>query len=120
MTIVNSKYRGTKAYTLTYSRLIKAAKEHSTVSYKEIVNMTGLPSVGNQMSRALGLLLGAISEDEVEKGRPMLSALAVNFKGVISPYFFKYARDIGKLTDQDEAVFWENEKKAVYETWKVN
>ena len=53
------------------------------------------------------------------KGRPMLSATAVNVGGQPGPGFYGLAHDIVQLTDQPEDKFWESEKKAVYETWKV-
>ena len=81
--------------------------------------MMGLPLSGSYMGAMLGIILGEISEDEFEKGRPMLSAIAVDVKGIAGPGFYKLARDLGKLTDQSDEDFWESEKKAVYDTWKV-
>ncbi len=49
----------------------------------------------------------------------MLSATAVNVGGQPGPGFYGLAHDIVQLTDQPEDKFWESEKKAVYETWKV-
>jgi len=61
MTIVKSKYRGTKEYALVYCELITAAKYRGTVSYQEIAKMMSIPLSGNYMSSLLGQILGEIS-----------------------------------------------------------
>lgn len=119
MTYVRSKYRGTKEYAMVYCELITAAKYRGTVTYQEIAKMMSIPQVGNYMSSLLGQILGEISDDEVEKGRPMLSAIAIGVNGLPGTGFYKLAREMGRLTDQPEEDFWEAEKKAVYGTWKV-
>ena len=119
MTIVKNKYRGTIEYALVYSELIAAAKYRGTITYQEIAKMMGLPLTGNYMQSLIGYILGEISEDEVEKGRPMLSSIVVGVKGVPGPGFYKFARDLGRLTDQSDEEFWTAEKKKVYDTWKV-
>lgn len=119
MTGSKGKYRGTKEYALVYCELIAAAKYHGTVTYQEIAKMMGIPLKGNYMSNLLGRILGEISEDEVANGRPMLSAIAVGVNGLPGAGFYSLARGLRRLTDQSEEEFWEAEKKAVYETWKV-
>lgn len=119
MTENKGKYRGTREYALVHCELITAAKYRGTVTYQEIAKMMGIPLSGNYMSSLLGKILGEISEDEVANGRPMLSAIAVGVNGQPGTGFYVLARDLGKLTNQSEGDFWEAEKKAVYETWKV-
>jgi hypothetical protein len=119
MTIVATKYRGTKEYSLVYAELITAAKYRGTVTYQEVAKILGLPLQGNYMGGVIGQLLGEISDDEVANGRPMLSAIVVNIKGLPGPGFFTLARQLGKLQDEDEQAFWEKECQQVYETWKV-
>jgi hypothetical protein len=122
MTIVKSKYRGSKAYFLAFSELITAARYHGVVNYLRIAQSTGLPLSGNFMGHELGQLLGEISEDEFLNGRPLLSALAVSVKGTPTAGFFTLARELGKLKSDekaDELPFWESECKDLYETWKV-
>ena len=119
MNASKSKYRGTKEYALVYCELITAAKYRGTVTYQEIAKMMNLPLTGNHMSAVLGKILGEISEDEVSHERPMLSAIAVGVNGLPGAGFYVLARELGKLKDQAEEVFWETEKKAVYETWKI-
>lgn len=114
------RYRGTKEYALVYTELITAAKYRGTVTYQEIAKLIGLPLQGNHMGKEIGQLLGEISEDEVIRGRHMLSAVAVNTQGLPGPGFFVLAKDLGKLTDgEDEKKFWRSECVALYETWKV-
>ena len=122
MSVVKDKYRKTKEYHLVYSELINAARHRGTVTYQEIAKIIGLPLKGNYMGAEIGQLLGEISEDEFNNDRPMLSAIAVNTKGSPGSGFFELARSLEKLTDESkegEKSFWADEKKAVYDTWKV-
>lgn len=118
---MNNKYRGTKEYALIYSELIRAARCRGTVTYQELAELVGLPLHGNFMGSELGGYLGTISEDELQLGRPMLSAIAVTVAGKPGGGFFLLAKEKGKLSsDQpaDQQTFWEAEKKAVYRTWQ--
>jgi hypothetical protein len=122
MTVVEDKYRGTKEYSMIYSELINAAKYRGTVTYQEIAKIIGLPLTGNYMGSEIGSLVGEISEDEFNAGRPMLSAIVVNTTGKPGPGFFGLARKLTKLhsaSREEEVKFWEREKKAVYDQWKV-
>jgi hypothetical protein len=114
-------HRGTKAYLLIYAELITAARYRGTVTYQELAELVGLPLQGIYMGAELGEYLGAIVEDEVKHGRPMLSAITVRVTGKPGPGCFALAKELGKLSSDDEGVqqaFWEAEKKAVYETWQ--
>jgi hypothetical protein len=114
------KYQGTKEYALVYTELISAAKYRGTVTYQELAKLIGLPLRGSYMGREIGQLLGEISEDEVEKGRPMLSAVAVGVDGKPGPGFFNLAKQIGKLLDdKDQNTFWRTECQELYKIWKV-
>ena len=92
--LVNSKYRGTREYALVYRELITAASYRGTVTYQEIAAIMGLPLTGSHMAREVGLILGEISEDEVNNGRPMLSAVAVSKDGRSSEGFFGLAESL--------------------------
>jgi len=122
MPVVSDKYRGTKKYHLIYSELITAARYRGTITYQEIAKIIGLPLKGNYMGAEIGHLLGEISEDEVNAGRPMLSSIAVNVQGSPGSGFFELARSLGKLTEESKEAendFWEEESEAVYEIWKA-
>jgi hypothetical protein len=119
--IVNSKYRGTREYALVYRELITAASYRGTVTYQEIAAIMGLPLIGSHMAREVGLILGEISEDEVNNDRPMLSAVAVSKDGKSSEGFFGLAESLGRLTERNEVKdkqFWENERQALYKLWQ--
>ncbi|MHB8089516.1 MAG: hypothetical protein ACYDH2_14845 [Anaerolineaceae bacterium] len=116
---LTGKYRGTIEYALVYNELINAARYRGTVTYQEIAKLMGIPLTGGYMAKLLGEILGEISEDEVAHGRPMLSAIAVGVKGSPSEGFYNWARGFGRLTNQANDHFWAEEKKAVYDTWKI-
>jgi hypothetical protein len=122
MEIIETKYRGSKEYSLVYAELITASKYRGTLTYQEAAKLLGWSIVGQHMGTKIGHLLGEISEDEVGHNRPMLSAIVTTVEGFPGPGFFILARQLNKLdsTDKDkERSFWEREKKALYETWKV-
>ena len=52
----------------------------------------------------------------------MLSAIAVGVSGLPGDGFFAWAQDLGRFEDSEDKEarrrFWEEEKRAVYETWK--
>jgi hypothetical protein len=118
---MSDRYRGTKEYFLILVELIQTARYRGTVTYQELADLIGLPLVGAFMGNELGGYLGAISQDEVQHGRPMLSALTVTVEGKPGNGFFALAKDLGKLKSDhpsDREAFWEAEKKAVYQTWQ--
>jgi hypothetical protein len=119
---LEDKYRKTKEYHLVHTELVTAARYRGTVTYQEVAKLMGLPMSGHRMGSQIGDILDEISEDEARAGRPMLSAIAVNVQGTPGPGFFKLARGLGKLqgnSSAEETAFWEQEKAAVYDTWKV-
>jgi hypothetical protein len=122
MPVVEAKYRGSKEYFLVYSELIRAARYKGVTTYQAIAQMIGLPLKGSHMGSELGQILGEILEDELNRGRPMLTALVVSsVDGMPGSGFFKLAREFGKLHDDSkdaERDFWEQEKEAVYAEWK--
>ena len=118
---MSTRYVGTRQYHLIYAELIRAARYRGTVTYQELADLVGLPLRGSYMGSELGGYLGAISEEEVKQGRPMLSAIAVTVSGKPGGGFFTFAKDLGRLTSDvlvDQQAFWESEKKHVYETWQ--
>lgn len=106
---------------LVYSELIKAAQYHGTTTYQAIAEIMGLPMRGSYMGKEVGHMLGEISDDERQQGRPMLSAIAVGVSGSPGEGFFVLAKELGRLQDDSKEArqrFWENEKKAVYAAWQ--
>jgi hypothetical protein len=118
---MTDRYHGTKEYFLILAELIQTARYRGTVTYQELADLVGLPLVGSFMGNELGGYLGAISEDEVQHGRPMLSALTVTVEGKPGDGFFALAKDLGKLKSDhpyDRDAFWEAEKRTVYQIWQ--
>jgi hypothetical protein len=113
-----SKWDQTREYFITYSLLLHAARHRGFVTYQDIVQAASLPSKGNYMSSQLGSLLGAISANEKNQNRPMLSALAIGKSGKPGQGFYTWARDLGFLqSGGDEDAFWETECEKVYVEW---
>lgn len=108
-------------YHQVYSALIQAARVRGTVKYQELAHLVGLPLSGNFMSKRIGEILGAVSANEVNHGRPMLSAIAVLQEGRPGKGFFDFARHLGLLATSDpsgEAAFWEEQTRQIYDIWR--
>jgi hypothetical protein len=122
MTTYPPKYRGKQEYLLVYAELINAARHRGTLTYQEVAEIMGLPPRGHHMGAETSHLLGEISQEEHEHGRPMLSALVVSsVDGSVGSGFFGLARDLAKLqgtTPAEERRFWEQGRDAVYAAWK--
>jgi hypothetical protein len=117
--VVADKYRCTGEYFLVFCELVKAARHRGTVTYQEVADVVGMPTVGAHMGKEVGHLCGEISEDEHKLGRPMLSAVVVGVDGTPGDGFFKLAEDLGKLAGGDDRVrFWREEQSAVYKLWQ--
>jgi uncharacterized protein YcfJ len=109
----------TVEYHLVYSELIKAARHRGTVTYQELAVVAGLPLRGSHMGRRIGNLLGAVSQNEVNHGRPMLSVVGVNVNGYVGDGFFKLARELNLLHDgDDEQAFFEGQRNQCYKIWQ--
>jgi hypothetical protein len=121
MGFVSDKYRGTKEYFLVHAELTTAARYRGKVTYQHIAAIMGLPLRGNHMQREIGQILGEISEDEHNFGRPMLSAVVTNVERTPGSGFFGLAKSLGKIQDEsDQALqqFWQEERERVYVTWQ--
>jgi len=119
MSVVQDKYRRTDEYVRVLAELVQAAEFRGVTTYQDIALIMGLPQRGSHMGREVGHLLGEVSEDETQAGRPMLSAVAVGVSGSPGPGFFALARDLGRLdADGDETAFWQAERQAAYDAWR--
>lgn len=115
-----SKYRGTSAYHLVYAELIRAAQYRGLTTYQEIARIGSLPERGQAMASATGQMLGEIVTQELDEGRPMLSAVCVGVSGKPSDGFFNFALQLGRMqadTKAEREAFWAKERQAVYEAW---
>ena len=119
MAVVKNRYRGKKEYFHVLAELVRAAQYRGKTTYQDIAMIMGLPQSGNHMAREIGQILGEISEEEVEAGRPMLSSVAVAVTGKPGPGFFAFASRLGRFSagdDKDE--FWEQERARTYAAWE--
>ncbi len=115
------QWMNTKEYVVTYSILVNAARHHGFATYQEIAQANAWPLVGNYMSKLIGGVIGLISKNELEQGRPMMSAIVVGVSGKPGEGFYNWARELGVLAEgQDEDAFWQNECEKVYEEWKIS
>ena len=118
MTFVPSKYRGTKTYDLVYAKVTSAANSRGPLIFcGELYELMGLKP-GNNAAKQAGHILGEISEDTHQAGKPMLSAIVVNkAKGYPGPGFFVLAKALGKLhrnaSGEEEIEFWKQERNNV-------
>ena len=109
----------TKEYFITYSNMINAAKHRGLVTYQEIAQANGWPTFGSYMGKVVGEVVGLVSQNELEQGRPMMSAIVVGVSGKPGKGFFDWARELGVLSEgEDEETFWRDECEKVYEEWK--
>jgi len=122
--IVSNRYRGTTTYPKVFCRLIQAALARQPIHYEDVAAIMNLQGRGQHMSKETGHMLGEISEDEHNQGRPMLSAVVVQKTGkekVPGDGFFTLACQLHKLeenaTTEQKKVFWENELNQTYEKW---
>lgn len=121
MTIVPSKYRGAPLYHRVFHELVLAAQYRGLTTYQDIAVLMGLPLQGSHMGKQVGHILGEIVEDEIEAGRPMLSAVCVSVEGAPGPGFYSLAKEL-ELFDSDDRdarlTFWGKQREAVYEAWR--
>jgi hypothetical protein len=117
---VSDRYRGTSEYVLVLAELVRAAQYRGLTTYQDLAVVLGLPTRGDHLVSDIGHLLGEISEDEVARGRPMLSAVVVGSTGRPGSGFFHLARALGRFDGSagNEAKFWERELSELYKTWR--
>jgi hypothetical protein len=114
-----AKYRGTTVYFHVLAELVRAAQYRGVTTYQDMAVIMGLPPVGAYMGSETGQILGEIVEDEVQAGRPMLSAVVVGVSGKPGPGFYTLARALGRMHDgEDDLMVWEREREAAYAAWK--
>lgn len=93
--------------------LQKRASERQTITYSELSRETTSIPLGPH-DFAMSWMLGEVSEEEHEAGRPLLSALVVYKEtGFPGPGFYDLAIRLGrKVTDRDS--FWVNELQTIF------
>ena len=113
-------YRGTSKYIDVLSRLVHTARHGGLLNDQVVAALIGVSSQRNVMAKGIAHVCREISEDEVNAGRPMLSALVVGKKGIPGKEFFSCAKSLGRFpVDLDAEEFWDKERNAVYATWRL-
>ena len=105
-------------YDELYDTLRKVARQQKTTHYEDIAPMLGL-KMGDPADRVrIGQILGEISKQEHDAGRPMLSAV-VTRKGDErpGPGFFDLAQELGLVGAMDSETFFIRELKRVHRYW---
>jgi len=93
--------------------LIEIARARGTIYYSELSNRMQ-PVQIPYWSYAMGGILGEISREESNAGRPMLSAVVINRKDNTSGKgFIKLARRLGRTGHTDYQI-WETERNNVW------
>ncbi len=119
---VKRKYRGTTEYNRVCELLKLKAGNKGKTDYGMIWDIMGLKP-GDYARNEAGHLLGEISEQMHEEGKPMLSALVVTQEKPQRPGcgFFDLAIKLGRLlegaSNEDKERFWRLEVNKVYSIW---
>lgn len=100
-------------------KLIEAAKKQKVVYYAEVGELLNFSMDNPHHRKELGRILGEISTDEHQEGRPPLSAIVVHKENHLpGEGFFKLARELGKQKpDEDDVAFYAKELKSVFDWW---
>jgi hypothetical protein len=94
------------------------AKNRATISYKALGELIrpDLPTL--QFARAASPILDGINAEEVDVGRPLLSAVVVRQdSGIPGAGFFKSAREMCSRDDATDQEFWQAEIGRVHDYW---
>lgn len=108
-------------YQPVYDRLVRAARAKEFVHYKELAKLVGIDTDNPHFAAQVGKILGAISEDEVAAGRPMLSAIVVS-KDTMLPGrgFFNIGEELRQTEPgEDEVGFAVRQIKRVHDYWSL-
>ena len=96
--------------------LIEAAQQRRVLSYAEVGEVLNLDMDNPHHRREIGRILGEISTEEHNNGRPLLSAVVVHRENHRpGPGFFSLARELGiQGPDEDDETFYTNELNRVF------
>ena len=101
------------------NKLIEAAKMKDVVCYSEIGELLDLSMDNPYHRQEIGRILGEISTEEHQAGRPLLSAVVVHKENhQPGKGFFQLARELGKQKpDENDDVFFAAELQKVFDEW---
>lgn len=97
--------------------LIEKARQRAMIPYSELVGLVKSLAF-NAFDLRLFAILGQISVEEHERGRPLISVLVVHKTGDMQPGegFFELAHSLGRDTS-DVLKAWIEEVRSVYQYW---
>jgi len=99
-------------------KLREVASRRGITSYGHLVEELDLDMSSPADRRKIGEILGAISEEEHRRGRPMISAVVVGSETSLPGQgFFSLARRLGKLAGGNETGFFAEELRRVHDFW---
>jgi len=100
--------------------LVEAAKKEKPVYYEDIAPMFGFNYDRDHDRAEVGRILDVVNKEEIDEGRPMLSAVVVHKGGdeMPGPGFFTLARQLGRYRRGDKKLYWAMELKEVYRYWQ--
>jgi hypothetical protein len=100
--------------------LVEAAKNERPVYYQDIAPIFGFNYDRDHARAEVGRILDEVNREEVEAGRPLLSAVVVH-KGddeMPGDGFFKLAKELGRYRGGDKKIYWAMELKQVYREYQ--
>jgi len=105
-------------YDELYEKLREVARQQKTTHYKDIAPILGL-KMGDPADRVrIGQILGDISKQEHDAGKPMLSAVVTHKEDERpGPGFFELAQKLGLVGAMDSETFFIHELKRVHQYW---
>lgn len=117
---MSSKWKNSKEYFIAYSIIINAAQHFGFCTYQEIAQAIGISTAGSYMGKIVSELIGLISQNEIEQGRPMLSSIVVGVSGKPGDGYYEWAKELGLLQeDDDKETFWKKQCQLIYDEWKI-
>ena len=102
-------------------RLIAAAKRGDVVHYSDLAKAAGRPMKGPNWAVHIGRILGRISAEEAEAGRPLLSAIVVSRDtGLPGGGFFNLGQQLHLVEPtEDEDTFIARQTQRVFDYWQL-
>ena len=102
------------------SRLIAAAKGRETVYYSDLAKATGRPMKGPNWAVHIGRILGRISSEEAQDGRPLLSVIVVSRDTKLpGGGFYNLGKELHLLDPgESEEAFIGRQMERVFDYWQ--
>lgn len=103
---------------ILYDKLIEVARNGETIPYGTVMKLVGL-KLGNNGGKEIGKMLGDISTEEHQGGRPLLSVVVMTGKKP-SKGFFTLAKNLKLQTTQTDDDYFKSELQKTHTFWKAD